>query len=153
MLFSTADSAGNVTISMCDSAGDPISDEQKSIIKADLSSRVVAGLNINLQDTNTFNVDVVVSIVVEPNYSTSVVGTAVSNAIEAYLSVAGWDWAESVDARYLTTIASKVFGVKYVDSVDATLNGATVFASNDSLNVAILEKGAIPIGACTTTAV
>jgi hypothetical protein len=153
MLFSTADSAGNVTISMCDSAGDPISDEQKSIIEADLSSRVVAGLNINLHDTNTFNVDVAVSIVVEPNYSTSVVGTAVSNAIEAYLSIAGWDWAESVDARYLTTIASKVTGVKYVDSVDATLNGATVFASNDSLNVAILEKGAIPIGNCTTTAV
>ena len=153
MLFSTADSAGNVTVSMCDSAGDPISDEQKTIIKADLSGRVVAGLNINLQDTNTFNVDVAVSIAVEPNYSTSVVGTAVSDAIEAYLSVAGWDWAESVDARYLTTIASKVTGVKYVDSVDATLNGATVFASNDSLNVAILEKGAIPIGTCTTTAV
>ena len=153
MLFSTADSAGNVTVSMCDSAGDPISDEQKTIIKADLSGRVVAGLNINLQDTNTFNVDVVVSIAVEPNYSTSVVGTAVSDAIEAYLSVAGWDWAESVDARYLTTIASKVAGVKYVDSVDATLNGATVFASNDSLNVTILEKGAIPIGTCTTTAV
>lgn len=153
MLFSTADSGGNVTVSMCDSAGDPISDEQKTIIKADLTSRVVAGLNINLQDINTFNVDVAISIAVEPNYSTSVVGTAVSNAIEAYLSVAGWDWAESVDARYLTTIASKVTGVKYVDSVDATLNGVTVFASNDSLNVAILEKGAIPIGACTTTAV
>ena len=153
MLFSTADSGGNVTVSMCDSAGDPISDEQKTIIKADLASRVVAGLNINLHDTNTFNVDVVVSVAVEPNYSTSVVGTAVSDAIEAYLSVAGWDWAESVDARYLTTIASKVTGVKYVDSVDATLNGATVFASNDSLNVTILEKGAIPIGACTTTAV
>jgi hypothetical protein len=153
MLFSTADSGGNVTVSMCDSAGDPISDEQKTIIKEDLSSRVVAGLNINLQDTNTFNVDVVVSIAVEPNYSTSVVGTAVSDAIESYLSVTGWDWAESVDARYLTTIASKVTGVKYVDSVDATLNGATVFASNDSLNVTILEKGAIPIGSCTTTAV
>ena len=153
MLFATADSSGNVTVSMCDSAGDPISNEQKTIIKADLSSRVVAGLSINLQDTNTFNVDVVVSVVVEPNYSTSVVGTAVSDAIEAYLSVAGWDWAESVDARYLTTIASKVTGVKYVEAVDATLNGATVFASNDSLNVAILEKGAIPIGTCTTTAV
>ncbi len=153
MLFSTADSGGNVTVSMCDSAGDAISNEQKTIIKTDLSSRVVAGLNINLHDTNTFNVDVAVSIVVEPNYSTSVVGTAVSDAIEAYLSIAGWDWAESVDARYLTTIASKVTGVKYVDSVDATLNGATVFASDDSLNVAILEKGAIPIGNCTTTAV
>ncbi len=153
MLFSTADSGGNVTVSMCDSAGDAISNEQKTIIKTDLASRVVAGLNINLHDTNTLNVDVAVSIVVEPNYSTSVVGTAVSDAIEAYLSIAGWDWAESVDARYLTTIASKVNGVKYVDSVDATLNGATVFASNDSLNVAILEKGAIPIGNCTTTAV
>jgi hypothetical protein len=153
MLFATADSGGNVTVSMCDSAGDPISDEQKTIIKTDLSSRVVAGLAINLHDTNTFNVDVAVSIAVEPNYSTSVVGAAVSDAIESYLSIVGWDWAESVDARYLTTIASKVTGVKYVDSVDATLNGATVFASNDSLNVAILEKGAIPIGNCTTTAV
>lgn len=153
MLFSTADSGGNVTVSMCDSAGDPISDEQKTIIKNDLSSRVVAGLAINIHDTNTFNVDVAVSVAVEPNYSTSVVGTAVSEAIEAYLSIAGWDWSESVDSRYLTTIASKVAGVKYVDSVDATLNGVTPFASNDSLNVSILEKGAIPIGACTTTAV
>jgi hypothetical protein len=101
---------------------------------------------------NEFNVDVAATIVVEPNYSTSDVGTAVSEAIEAYLSIAGWDFATSVSAMYLTTIASRVTGVKYVSAMDATLNGATDFASNDSLNVTILQKGAIPIGSCTTTA-
>jgi hypothetical protein len=152
MLYATANVGGAVTISMCDSAGDAISVAQKLIIKENIESKVVAGLNIFLHDMNEFNVDVAATIVVEPNYSTSDVGTAVSEAIEAYLSIAGWDFATSVSAMYLTTIASRITGVKYVSAMDATLNGATDFASNDSLNVTILQKGAIPIGSCTTTA-
>jgi hypothetical protein len=81
----------------------------------------------------------------------------VSEAIEAYLSIAGWDFATSVSALYLTTIASRVTGVKYVSAMDATLsttlNGDSAgLASNDALNVTVLQKGAIPIGDCTTTA-
>jgi ABC-type enterobactin transport system permease subunit len=53
---------------------------------------------------------------------------------------------------YLTTIASRITGVKYVSAMDATLNGATAFAADDSLSVNILQKGAIPIGTCTTVA-
>ena len=152
MLNATADVGGAVTISMCDSVGDAISVAQKLIIKENIESKVVAGLSIYLHDMNTFNVDVAATIVVEPNYSTADVGTAVSEAIEAYLSIAGWDFSTSISAMYLTTIASRITGVKYVSAMDATLNGATDFASNDSLNVTVLQKGAIPIGTCTTTA-
>jgi uncharacterized phage protein gp47/JayE len=152
MPYSTANVGGAVTISMCDSVGDPISVAQKLIIKENIESKVVAGLSIYLHDMNLFYVNVAATVVVEPNYSTSDVGTAVSEAIEAYLSVAGWDFATSVSSMYLTTIASRVTGVKYVSAMDATLVSSSDFASNDTLNVTVLQKGAIPIGACTTVA-
>lgn len=152
MLFATADVGGAVTISMCDSAGAALSTAQKLIIEEDIEGRVVAGLNVFLHDMNTFNVEVAAEIIVEPNYSTSEVGSAVSLAIENYLSVAGWDFAESVNHLYLITIASKVVGVKYVDSMDVSITGSTSFASDSTNDVTILEKGAIPIGNCTTIA-
>lgn len=152
MLFATAKAGGAVTISLCDSVGDPISTEQKLIIKEDIESRVVAGLKVYLHDMNTFDVTVNTNIVVEPNYSTSDVGSAVSAAIEAYLSIAGWDFAETVNHLYLTTIASKVVGVKYVDSMTVSVVGTPSFATDSGDDVSILEKGAIPIGDCTTIA-
>lgn len=152
MLFATANVGGAVTISLCDSVGDHISTAQKLIIQEDIESRVVAGLNVYLHDMNTFDVAVSTNIVVEPNYSTSDVGSAVSAAIEAYLSISGWDFSTSVNHLYLTTIASKIAGVKYVDSMTVAISGSTSFASNNVDDVTILEKGAIPIGDCTTIA-
>ena len=152
MLFATSNVGGAVTISMCDSAGAAIGTAQKLAIETAVESKVVAGLNIFLHDINTFNVNVSATIVVLPNYSTATVGTAVSEAIEEYLSVAGWDFATSVNSLYLTTIASQVVGVKYVSAMDATINGSTSFATDNGNDVTILEKGVIPIGACTTVA-
>lgn len=152
MLLATADVGGAVTISLCDSVGNPVSTTQKLIIENDIKSRVVAGLKINLHDMNTFNVDVASEIVVQANYSTTDVGLAVSEAIEKYLSIAGWDFSSSINSLYLTTIASQVVGVKYVVSMDATISGATDFATDSGNNVTILEKGVIPIGSCTTIA-
>jgi hypothetical protein len=152
MLFSTPNVGGAVTISLCDSTGASISVAQKLAISTNIQSRVVAGLNVYLHDMNTFNVNVSCTVVVEPNYSTSDVGTAVSEAIENYLSVAGWDFSASINNLYLTTIASKVVGVKYVSALDVDISGSTTFATNNSLSVTVLEKGAIPIGSCTTVA-
>jgi len=152
MLFATADVGGAVTISMCDSAGAALSTAQKLIIEEDIEGRVVAGLNVFLHDMNTFNVEVAAEVIVEPNYSTTEVGSAVSLAIENYLSIAGWDFSESVNHLYLITIASKVVGVKYVDSMDVSITGSTSFATDSTNDVTILEKGAIPIGNCTTIA-
>jgi hypothetical protein len=152
MLFSTANVGGAVTISLCDSVGDPVSTAQKLSIKNDIESRVVAGLNIYLHDMNTFDVTVSTNIVVEANYSTSDVGSAVSAAIESYLSISGWDFSQSINHLYLTTIASKIVGVKYVDSMTVAVVGSPSFASNNVDDVTILEKSAIPIGDCTTIA-
>lgn len=152
VLFTTPDAAGFVTIFMCDSAGDPISTAQKTIIQNDIDSKTIAGLDVSIEDMKTFDVVVAASVVCESNYSTASVATAVSLAIESYLSISGWDWSEIIDSRQLTTIASKVAGVKYVDSMDVSLDGVTTYAVDNLLNVDILEKGAIPIGACTTIA-
>lgn len=153
MLFSASNVPGSVTIALCDSSGDPIDAPQKSIISSDISSRVVAGLSIDLYDMKTFNVDVAASVVSEPNFSTASVSIAVSDAIEQYLSITGWDFSQKVDAKYLTTIASKVNGVKYVDNISVEINGSTIYAADNAPNVDILQKGAIPIGSCTTLAV
>lgn len=153
MLFADPDVAGKVTIALCDSNGDAIDSIQKTIIENSIQSRVVAGLVIELYDMQTFNVDVAASIVCEPNYSTAAVSVAVSEAIESYLSIAGWDFSEKIDSKYLTTIAVKVPGVKYVDSMSVEVNGVTSLAVDNGLNVDLLEKGAIPIGSCTTVAV
>ena len=152
MLLATSNVGGAVTISMCDSTGASISVAQKLAISTDIQSRVVAGLNVYIHDMNTFSVTVSCTVVVESNYSTTSVGTAVSEAIEAYLSVSGWDFSSSINNLYLTTIASKVVGVKYVSALDVDISGSTTFATNNGLSVTVLEKGAIPIGACTTIA-
>jgi hypothetical protein len=152
MLLATSNVGGAVTISLCDSTGAAISTAQKLSIQTEIQSRVVAGLNIYMHDMNTFNVTVACTIVVESNYSTASVGTAVSEAIEAYLSIAGWDFASSINSLYLTTIASKIVGVKYVSALSVDISGSTTFATDSGSSVTILEKGAIPIGDCTTTA-
>ena len=152
MLLSTSDVGGAVTISLCDSTGSPITVTQKLAISTDIQNRVVAGLNIFMHDMNTFNVLVACNIVVESNYSTASVGTAVSEAIEKYLSISGWDFSSTINNLYLITIASKIVGVKYVSSLDVNISGSTTLASDNGLSVTILEKGAIPIGDCTTIA-
>lgn len=152
MLLATSNVGGAVTISLCDSTGAAISVAQKLAIQTEIQSRVVAGLNIYMHDMNTFNATVACTIVVESNYSTASVGTAVSEAIEAYLSIAGWDFSSSINSLYLTTIASKIVGVKYVSALSVDISGSTTFATDSGSSVTILEKGAIPIGDCTTTA-
>jgi len=152
MLLATSNVGGAVTISLCDSTGAAIGVTQKLAISTDIESRVVAGLSVYMHDMNTFAVNVSCTIVVETNYSTASVGNAVSEAIENYLSISGWDFSSSINNLYLTTIASKVVGVKYVSALDVDISGSTTFASNNGLSVTILEKGAIPIGSCTTVA-
>jgi hypothetical protein len=152
MLFATSDVGGAVTISLCDSTGAAISLATKDGIRTEVGKRVVAGLKVYMHDMNTFNVDVACTVVVESNYDTASVGTAVSEAIESYLSISGWDFSSSINHLYLTTIASKVVGVKYVSSLDVSIDGSTTFASDNGLSVTILEKGVIPIGDCTTIA-
>lgn len=153
MDFSEPAVAGKVTVAMCDSVGDPISNPQKTIIENDLISRTVAGLQVDVIDMNVFAVDVAVSVVVQSNYSTATVSLAVSDVIESYLSVAGWEFLENIDQRKLSALASRVDGVSYVVSIASTLPVAVAsLATASSGNITILEKGAIPIGSCTTVA-
>lgn len=121
MSLAAANVAGAVTIALCDANGDPIESTQKTSIDSNIESRVVAGLTVDMYDMKPFLVDVAIDIVVESGYSTASVSLAVSDAIEAYLSVAGWDFADAVTTKYLTTVASKVAGVKYVDDITLSL--------------------------------
>ena len=152
MLFATANVGGAVTVSACDSVGAALTVAQKLTLQTDIQNRVVAGLNIFMHDMNTFDVDVDVAVVVESDYSTAAVGTAVSEAIEAYLSIAEWDFASTINHLYLTTIASKIVGVKYVSSITVDIVGSTTLATDTGSSVTILQKGVIPIGSCTTVA-
>ena len=152
MLFATANVGGAVTVSACDSVGAALTVAQKLALQTDIQNRVVAGLNIFMHDMNTFDVDVDVAVVVESDYSTAAVGTAVSEAIEAYLSIAEWDFASTINHLYLTTIASKIVGVKYVSSITVDIVGSTTLATDTGSSVTILQKGVIPIGRCTTVA-
>lgn len=150
--FSASPAPGYVTVALCASNGDPLTNETKTIIEQELENRLVAGLNLNLVDMTNFAVTINAGVAVEPNYSTATVSLAVSEAIESYLSITGWDFVESIDVKYLTTIASKVDGVKFVDSITLTLP-STPLASMSGVNIDLVEKGAIPIGSCTTVAV
>lgn len=124
MDIAAADVPGSVTIALCDSNGDAIGGTVKTTIETDIESKVVAGLAVDLYDMETFNVNVDVDVVVETAYSTAAVSLAVSDAVEQYLSIVGWDFADSVTSKYITAIASKITGVKYVDSVTLALGWA-----------------------------
>ncbi len=151
--FADPDAPGYVTIFVCDSAGDPYSSTQKTAILNDIKSRTVAGLGIAVVDMRTEEMSVAVSVEALDAYSTAAVATSVSAAVESYLSVLGWDFSEIVNTKRLISLIAQVPGVALVDTVTLTLPAGATFLSLVSGNVAISEKGVIPIGACTTTAV
>ena len=96
MSLAAADVPGAVTIALCDSNGDPLPTADKTTIHDNIESRVVAGLTIDTYYIKPFLVDVAVDVVVETGYSTATVSLAVSEAIENYLSIAGWDFTDAV---------------------------------------------------------
>lgn len=155
MSTAAADDPGNVTIALCDSTGGPISGTQKTIIEDDVESKVVAGLQVHLHDMDIFTVDVAIDVTTESNYSTAAVSTAVTDAVEAYLSVSGWDFADQVNANRITSIASKVPGVKYVTAVTLDLGWAhadCVVATTANVNLSTdLENGDVLNGVTLAT--
>jgi len=148
----SAPAAGHVTVALCDSNGAAVTTEAKAIIQQELQNRLVAGLTLGLVDMTTFPITINASVAVETDYSTASVSLAVSKAIESYLSIAEWDFVDLIDVKYLTTIASKVDGVKFLDSIALVLP-ATPLAVVAGTNVSLIKKGAIPIGSCTTVAI
>jgi hypothetical protein len=142
-----------VTIFVCDSAGDPYGSAQKTAILNDIKSRTVAGLGVAVVDMRTEEMSVAVSVEALDAYSTAAVAISVSAAVESYLSVLGWDFSEIVNTKRLISLIAQVPGVALVDTVTLTLPAGATFLSLVSGNVEISEKGVIPIGSCTTTAV
>jgi len=155
MDIAAANDPGNVTIALCDSDGNAISSAQKTIIESDVEAKTVAGLAVHMYDMRPFSVDVAVDVAVESGYSTASVSLAVSTAIEAYLSITGWDFADSITTKYLTTIASKVPGVKYVDNITLDLGWAHAdcrAATTANINLAnAIENGDVLDGVTLAT--
>jgi hypothetical protein len=151
--FSDPDAPGYVTIFVCDSAGDPYGSTQKTAILDDIKSRTVAGLGVSVVDMKTEEMSVTVAVEALDAYSTAAVAVSVSAAVESYLSVAGWDFSELVNTKRLISLIAQVPGVSLVDTVTLSVPAGATYLSMSSGNVAISEKGVIPIGSCTTTAV
>lgn len=156
LAYTTANASGSVVIAACDAIGDPLTSAQKSIISSSVTEKCIAGLSVEVIDMQLVGVDVDIIVKTLDNYSTATVAIAVSNAIEAYLYVSGWDFATSVDSKVLASIASKIAGVKYVDDISTSIStpySGTMLATDAGANITITKRGVIPIGSCVTTAI
>lgn len=101
-----------------------LSASEVSDIRTHLEDRIPAGLKVDIMSAEVVSVAVTASVVTISGSDTSVVQTAINNALAAYFDPNTWDWTKSVvRVNEVISIIDRVTGVDYVDSV--TLAGTS----------------------------
>ena len=140
--------AGFFTIFMCDRDGLPLSDSYKQTIAADIADRIVAGLSFEILDAFPVDFSFTVTISVDEEYGASSVATAVSDALEAYMSLAEWpNWESTLRIFDIVVRANRIPGVSYVYTVVGNVDEYADGAMNGNENlVSALIDGTSTIG-------
>jgi uncharacterized phage protein gp47/JayE len=117
------DDAGWVTLLALDPEGGELSVEDTAEVQAWLAGLMSAEAQLAVQAPVVTTVNVAVTVTLLPGWSSGVVGTAVTDAIGAYLNAVTWPWGEALRLSRLVEVVERVSGV---DEATATLPAADV---------------------------
>lgn len=122
------DAAGFFVIVVCDENGNPISDSLKTTIQTAVSERIVAGLSFIIIDALICDIEFIIDISVDPEYSAPSIVTTVGDEIESFISPANWpEWNSTVRVFDVVVRSNNIPGVAYVNSV---VGSATAFVAS-----------------------
>jgi hypothetical protein len=118
------DEAGYVTLFVY-GLNEPVSNADKTVIKADLVGRCSAGLTINVNDISLVTLEISGDVVLDAAYDQSPLQDAVYSALVDYLSPMTFPLTDStIRNTSLISIISRIPGVLYVDSLTLTGTGS-----------------------------
>lgn len=124
------ESLGHVTVAILAREGEP-DVTLINLVRDYLDRRDYAGARVHVKGPQFVDVDVTVTIAVEPGYVAASVASAVQQAIAAWLDPATWPWGRDVYLSNLQAVIESVDGVDYVVALDAPT--ATVEVPPDGL--------------------
>lgn len=133
------DDAGYVTVIVYGEDG-ALTTSEKTALQADLTTRAAANLIVRVIDPTILAVDVTTIVKVKDDYGDLAVTTAVSEAINQYLSPSNWGWDAAVRVNELISIIDQVEGVEYVASLakpvmDVQLEQGTTIVTAGTIKV------------------
>lgn len=118
LIANTGDSPGHFAVFVCDSEGKPLSISTKTTIYNDVAARITAGLSFVVLDAFPLDIDLVVTISVDPAFGASAVALDVATEVESYISLPNWpDWSSFVRIFDIVARVSRIDGVQYVYSI------------------------------------
>lgn len=118
---------------------------EKSNILADIRSRTVAGLAIEMLDPTIVTLEISGEIIISESYNAEAVQTSVINALVDFISPAKYPYnIDRIRQTQIISLISNIPGVVYVDSLTLTPTGSGWLPQlgNDLL---FLYKGSLPI--------
>ena len=144
---------GCFTVAVCALDGTALTTGVKNELKANLEELCIAGLDISIANMTTGIATITTSIAIVDGYTPANVTADVENAINSYMSFAGWDFTTTLLKNRLIALVSAVAGVDYVTELaivsysngNATVNGAG--------NLVFTKKGEVPTTDITVSVV
>ena len=126
----------NTTNSTGNFSDTTLSASEISDIRTHLEDRIPAGLQVDIMSAEVVSVSVTASVVTLNGSDTSVVETAINNALAAYFDPNVWDWTKSVvRVNEVISLIDGVTGVDYVSSVSLAGNAEIFPAGADNFTV------------------
>ena len=126
----------NTTNSTGNFSDTTLSASEISDIRTHLEDRIPAGLQVDIMSAEVVSVSVTASVVTLSGSDTSVVETAIDNALAAYFDPNVWDWTKSVvRVNEVISLIDGVTGVDYVSSVSLAGNAEIFPAGADNFTV------------------
>jgi hypothetical protein len=126
----------NATNSSGNFSDTTLSASEISNIRTHLEDRIPAGLQVDIMSAEVVSVSVTASVVTLSGSDTSVVQTAINNALAAYFDPNVWDWTKSVvRVNEVISLIDGVVGVDYVDSVSLAGTSEIFPAGADNFTV------------------
>lgn len=134
--------------------GKLLTSDEKYEILTSVYDRTIAGLKVNIEDAYVADVELELSVYINPAFSSSIVEANIRNALVHALSPVYGPMDSKLRKSYIASIVSGIVGVAVVESITFTSVDVSLGSINADGDIEFINKGTltnIPSGAITVT--
>ena len=107
-------STGHVTVVVMDDSGQPLTEDQRASILADIRARSLASLSIHVISPTYTTVNMTVDVRVRNGYDPDVVTAAATDALTGWLNPMSWDWSPTITPFMIVGLLTNVPGISEI---------------------------------------